>query len=377
MAGSIGKIYRDRGDRWRIVLPGGIKIFCDRNHRTLYSRQHAEWALARIQGEIENGTFDPDFYSKTRKSLHSFTTYAEDWLRSYERKMERGDISRGYLGQLRRCVNDVFIPYFGEMSLQDIRGKHIREFYLTLEKAPKTVYNNMMILHKVFASAYDDELIQSPPKFPKELKASEIPEPDWKWANEEIQDLVLKELAPEDFFFIFFQVTHGTRTGETRALQHQDIDLDSDVVTIRRAFSENDLRHTKTKRIRRIPLDPIWKELYLSRPRNINPEAFVFTKDGKPISRTWPWRKWTEACKNAGVSAINLYEGTRHSFASQAANRGVSLYVISKFLGHSTMAMTARYSHLDTKPLRQAQRQAAVINIDSAKCQQLEKRFRN
>jgi hypothetical protein len=66
---SLGRIYKDKGNRWLIRLQGGIRIFCDKQHRTFYSREHAEWTLHQIQAEIENGTFDETFYQKKKKSI--------------------------------------------------------------------------------------------------------------------------------------------------------------------------------------------------------------------------------------------------------------------------------------------------------------------
>jgi integrase len=330
---------------------------------SFHSRQHAEWTLSQIHGELENGTFDPDFYSKTKKSLHSFSVYAEEWLRTCQRRVDLGKLSKDHFCHLRHYVNDLFIPAFGNTNITELRGKDINRFYLTLEKGPKTVYNIMTALHKLFNDAHDGEVIQQVPKFPADLKASQLPEPRTRWATEEVQEAIFAELEPDDLFFIMFQACHGTRTGETRALTHEDLDLQNDVVTICKAFSGNDLRHTKTKRIRQIPLDPVWKEIYLSRPRNINPAAFVFTRDGKPYSRTWAWRKWSEACEKAGVPNLTLYCGTRHSVASQAANRGVPIYSIAKFLGHSSLKVTERYARLDMSPLRAVLRKATLTPL--------------
>jgi len=136
---------------------------------------------------------------------------------------------------------------------------------------------------------------------------------------------------------------------------------------LQRAFSDNDLRpFTKAKRVRHIPLDPAWKQLYLARPRNINPESFVFTgRNGKPRGRNWARLQWDAAREVAGIAHITLYQGTRHSLASQAGNRGVPLQLISKFLGHSTLEQTKRYTHLEVNPLRQVQRKADVRKISS------------
>jgi hypothetical protein len=49
----------------------------------------------------------------------------------------------------------------------------------------------------------------------------------------------------------------------------------------------------------------------------------------------------------------------RHSYASNLVNGGVSLYVVQQLLGHSSPAMTQRYSHLEQGTLAQASEIAA------------------
>jgi len=356
---ALGKIYKNRG-RWFIRLPDGIQIYCDKQHRSFYSKQHASWTLAQIHGEIEAGTFDADFYAKKKKSVASFAVYAEQWMRNCERRAKRGELSPTYLVSLRGYVKNLFVPYFENMNMMEIRGRNLKYFYLGLDYAPKTLWNVMTALHKLFSDAFSEEVIPVMPKFPESVS---VPEPSWRWADEEQQDLIFQHLKPDALFMILFAATHGTRPGETRGLQHGDIDLKNDTVTIQGAFAYNDLRTTKSKRIRVLPLDPGWKQVYLSRPRCLNPQAFVFCNGkGKPHGRDWQRGQWNAARNKAGIAQINLYAGTRHSIASQAANRGASIQAISAFLGHSALELTKRYAHLATSALRQVQRKADVCN---------------
>jgi integrase len=56
-------------------------------------------------------------------------------------------------------------------------------------------------------------------------------------------------------------------------------------------------------------------------------------------------RAWDVARRFAGLQDVRLHD-LRHSFASLAAARGVSLQMIGKLLGHKVAATTQRYAHL-------------------------------
>ena len=358
-----GKIYKDRGDRWYIRLNDGTKICCNRDHESFYSRQEAERCLAlEIQPEINKPSFDPAFWSKKKKSLKSFSVFAEEWLKTCEIRMERNELSPTYIGSLRNYVNNLWIPFFGDLNMLEITGRELNRFYLSLRYSPKTIHNVMTGLAKLFRDAYRQQVIPSMPWFPQ---LESIPEFDAPWASEEIQEKIFEHLSPDALFMILFMATHATRPGEARALQVKDVNLSANTVTIARAFADDHLRpFTKSKRIRVLPLDEAWKALYLARPRAINPDSFVFCdSEGSPRSRNWSRNQWNAAREAAGIAHITLYQGTRHSLASQAGNRGVPVQLISKFLGHSNIKQTERYMHLQVNPLKQVQRKADVKPI--------------
>jgi len=62
---------------------------------------------------------------------------------------------------------------------------------------------------------------------------------------------------------------------------------------------------------------------------------------------------WQRIRKQAGIEDVRLHD-LRHTFASVAVARGVSLPVIGGILGHRNQATTARYAHLADDPLRRA-----------------------
>ncbi len=56
-------------------------------------------------------------------------------------------------------------------------------------------------------------------------------------------------------------------------------------------------------------------------------------------------RAWIEVRGSGGLADVRLHD-LRHSYASLAAGRGVSLQMIGKLLGHRVPATTQRYAHL-------------------------------
>ena len=48
----------------------------------------------------------------------------------------------------------------------------------------------------------------------------------------------------------------------------------------------------------------------------------------------------------AGFDPIYTFHSTRHTFASHLVQKGVSLYIVSKLLGHSDIKTTEIYAHL-------------------------------
>jgi integrase len=64
---------------------------------------------------------------------------------------------------------------------------------------------------------------------------------------------------------------------------------------------------------------------------------------GEPLAGPRYW--FEKAIRKAGVSDFHWHD-LRHTFASRLAMAGVGLRAIQDALGHKSIAMTVRYSHL-------------------------------
>ena len=74
---------------------------------------------------------------------------------------------------------------------------------------------------------------------------------------------------------------------------------------------------------------------------------------GVQWDRTKFYSYWNEACVKAGITDFTPHD-CRHTFASHLVQKGVSLRLVSDLLGHTSLAMVVRYSHLGPNHLSDA-----------------------
>jgi integrase len=65
-------------------------------------------------------------------------------------------------------------------------------------------------------------------------------------------------------------------------------------------------------------------------------------------------RKWFERALMLAKIKKFRWHDCRHTFCSRLAMKGINLKVIQTLAGHKTIAITARYAHLDDASLRAA-----------------------
>ena len=73
---------------------------------------------------------------------------------------------------------------------------------------------------------------------------------------------------------------------------------------------------------------------------------------------------FTSACKKAGITDFRFHD-LRHTYASHLAMRGVHIRALQELLGHKTLAMTQRYSHLAPEQLQNAVNGLSPVCFDS------------
>lgn len=134
----------------------------------------------------------------------------------------------------------------------------------------------------------------------------------------------------------------GLRAGEIFSLTWGHVDLEHNLIN---------LMDTKSGRTRTLSMTDDVKAVFTTMGPGRNGELVFPSNNGKKIgvmSQTFP-RAVKQAGLNDGVTDRRqkvTFHTLRHSFASWLVMDGISLYQVKELLGHASLTMTERYSHL-------------------------------
>jgi integrase len=148
-----------------------------------------------------------------------------------------------------------------------------------------------------------------------------------------------------------FLLSTGVRLNEALSGTWDDVSVERRTFTVRVANS-------KSKKLRSVPLNDAALEVLNSLDtKEPGGPLFVSDRSGAPLTTvTKQWHRIREA---AGLPELRLHD-LRHTYASMLVNDGVPIYTVSAILGHSTVKLTERYSHLSTKTLQEAANSAST-----------------
>ena len=143
----------------------------------------------------------------------------------------------------------------------------------------------------------------------------------------------------ELYLAVVLALSTGARQAEVMTLRFSQIDFGRKIIT---------LHTTKNGEARALPLVGSAFGLIEARAkvRNIaDDRLFPPTSRARKAECLDLRQPWGKALKEAGITNFHWHD-LRHTAASYMAMSGVSLVEISKILGHRTMQMVSRYSHL-------------------------------
>jgi integrase len=139
----------------------------------------------------------------------------------------------------------------------------------------------------------------------------------------------------------------GMRRNEFYRLRWDQVDLERGVLTVEGKAHAN----SSLPRVRYVPINSDAAEAFRILHSRADGSAYVCPGSrgrarGAEAADERDYRDWFEASvKRAGIENFH-YHDLRHTFASRLVMNGVELRAVMEFLGHTTLNMVLRYTHL-------------------------------
>lgn len=246
-----------------------------------------------------------------------------------------------------RTTFNIMIEYFGNIQLSELTKNSIEDFigYRVKKVSVYAGRKDLINIKAMFNWAVDNNLLNS--NSANKIKRLKTPEKLPVFFNKEDFEKLISSIESEDLKdLIIFAVNTGLRQGEIINLEFSQIDFVNRVVTL-----DNQTHITKSKKVRSVPLNEITFQILNKRVKK-NGSTYVFSLNGNMINQDFLIHKFKKYVIDAELNPKLKFHSLRHTFASWLVQRGVSIYEVSKLLGHSDIKVTEIYAHLRAEDLR-------------------------
>ncbi len=354
-----GCIYK-RGKSFVAQVQDGYKETGKPNYRQIRCKTQAEAvkALNELNALLVQGKAIPD------RTGYSVGAWLDLWLEDHIKPSREPQTYIFYRQMVERHIK----PYMGRKELQKVSPTDVSRLFKTLETGGASA-NTIQAVRRTFRAAYgvaikyghvsDNPVAKTfAPRVRRERKVY--------FDAEQVQKL-LKQLEGSPIeYLVRFTLATGMRIGEVTGITWDNVDLKNNIVMVtnqlQRVGSKLVLKPLKTeKSIRSMPivghsLDSILAEKSRQESTGIENEMnLVFLNPwGRPYDGKYVNDRLHEALAAVGLPKTGMHS-LRHSAATFMLMAGLNLHQVSRFLGHSQIALTSNlYGHVLDGAMREA-----------------------
>ena len=248
----------------------------------------------------------------------------------------------------------------GRIRLVDIRPLHIEKIkrvMLRKKKSPRTIQAVLALARQVWNHARNNDIVSG--DWPgRSVKAPKFDNRKMRFfIHDECESLIskLRETSPQVADMALLSLDTGMRAGEIFSLTWEHVHIDAGQIQVMDTKGGRNRMAYMTKRVKSM-LQGLQ-----------NDRGLVFpSKTGGIIGQISATviRAIKDLGLNDGITDSRnkaTFHSLRHTFASRLVANGTDLYTVKELMGHSTLAMTERYSHVANESL-----EAAVQRMERA-----------
>ena len=274
---------------------------------------------------------------------HDALIYSKMHKRTYE-----DDINRmpWLLAAFRQRTADSITPQDLEHHLSQIADER--------RWAPASVNRYRALISLIFRLATENgKATQNPARL---VKSRAVNNARTRWLSPEEEArlrIAIEARHPGHMPELEIALNTGLRLSEMYALTWENVNLSRRVLTVPRS---------KNGEMRHVPINSVALCAFLElRKRGDGGGRVIRNVKGLPLSDP---RHWFEAAVRVAKIRDFSWHCLRHTFASRLVMAGVDLRTVQDLLGHKSIAMTVRYSHLSPAHTLAAVERLAGQNIE-------------
>lgn len=265
-----------------------------------------------------------------------------DYIKKFVNFLNGEKKSQNTIKEYRSIVKQ-FLEFIKKEPL-DIDQDDIEKFreYMAVEKkySKQTIYISMKALQSFFKFLKKEEFYRLPaPKRSRKLPV---------YLNEKEMSEILKVAKNNmrDYTLILTLAYTGLRVGELSSLKIEDIDFFENFIHVRSGKGDKDRLIAMDENVIRAI-----KEYLQSEKRN---DGYLFiSQKGTRITTTHIERLVKYYAIKAGIKKKVTPHTIRHTFATTLLRNGADIRFIQQILGHSSIATTQIYTHVDEDALKE------------------------
>ena len=256
-------------------------------------------------------------------------------------------------------IDTKLVPYFGQKPIQEITTRDVMQWQneMLRYRDPKTgkPYSKSYLktIHNQLSAVFNHavrhyKLKENPAMLAGNMGTEKGIQMDFFTKEEYLR--FADAMMDEPMAYYCFQVLYwcGIREGEMLALTLDDIDFQKKTIRINKTFHQikgkdivTEPKTPKSNRTVQMP-DFLADELmdYVKMQYGLQNTDRLF-----PVGKSYLYRMMKKGCEGAGLRKIRVHD-LRHSHVSLLIHMGFSAVAIAERVGHESVDITYRYSHM-------------------------------
>lgn len=311
--------YKDRSKTKRVTF----------GRKGIVTKTMAKEMLKKIEQKVKLGQYD-----MLNAEIPTVKEFISEYLKHAKDVVKKRSWRRDEYGLKH------FLKLFKDKRLSDIMPKDVDDYkgLRLADVTPGTVNRELVCIRRLFnlAKLWKKHFGENPVSQARLLSVNDLKERILTLDEEaKLLNLSNPSLKP----IIITALNTGMRKSEILTLKWTNVDLENNLITLEHT-------NTKSKKIRRIPINSVLRKLLLEQKLKSGRSEYVFlSENGTPYKRHDSLNgAFERLCRKAGIEGLRFHD-LRHTSATRMIEAGASIVAVSRILGHSDIKTTMRYSH--------------------------------